>query len=146
MSREIEKFYPNLEGHSVIVIEDFSVSQTIITHLKRMEKMKTFDGSMRQVGTNGLLSLSQQMEYREAEAMIIHPWDNDKCIDQIIEANQRGYKVIVMLGNEDVDPERIPAYQRLKDSNIKTIERKNIIKGEVKFINNISSILSALFS
>src|SRR4030042_1985518 len=117
--REIEKFHPNLEGHSVLVIEDYAIATDIVWHLEDLERMKVIYGGNPELGKdNKPLRLVERLRNEKLEAVVIHPYNNVKSVEEIIEAYREGYKVVVITGTRDVDKNRNIAFEKIGELGI----------------------------
>ncbi len=147
MPIEIEKIHRNLEGHSVLVIESYQIAKQLADRLGEIERMRVITGA-RPCGENGkVLSLSEWVRCKGAEAVIIHPHNCGSNIEEIIRLHNDGCRVLVIGGNEGVEEGRRRAYKKLELNDIPMVTKDllNRANGYKIFTSSLLDELSTLF-
>lgn len=108
------KIYPELEGHSVLIVHSERVRREWADILRNMQKMQTLvpeelpDDLVSYIEDNGI------------EAVIIHP-STMQDIDALTQAFSAGTKVVVVQKSGDVGPHFFEINQRALDNGLSSV-------------------------
>lgn len=108
------KIYPELEGHSVLVVHSEKVRGEWADILRNMQKMKTF--TLNELPDDLLSHIASS----DREAVIIHPLTMDN-IDELTRAFSMGTRVVVVQKSGDVDPHFFNINQKALDNGLPSI-------------------------